>query len=277
MRLLIVLAVVLLPLGVGVAPSAAQLVSVQCCAVQADLERIGECLTGPEERDEPPQCPTAVQCVLGFGVDSGLTPALCDPDAKDATFPSQASCDGWSSSGEVITTCLARDAGFASLFDVSDNEGDGDVDLYDLVVFQNGYSVVLKQVQSDAVLASVECCLVGPVAASLSACLSGPNQTAIPTSCTAVSRCVFGFSDAIELGDQLYEFCRNEIGEPDGELLTFCSGWSAASVPVAFTCQTSPPVTFGFYVVADVDGDEDVDLADFAFFQTDWAEPSNKK
>lgn len=144
------------------------------------------------------------------------------------------------------------------------------LNLVDLAVFQIAYSTIPKQVQNGAILVSVECCLVGPVAASLGACWSGPGQSTIPQACAAASRCTFEFSESLELGDELYEICRNAVEPTDDVLPSICENWSNGANPVVFDCHTTPPVAMGFFVVADEDGDTDVDLADFARLQTDW-------
>jgi len=138
----------------------AQVVSVDCCVLEEHLLQVGECLSGPDGTETPSTCRSAAICVLGFGPDNLLTGVLCDPTQPVPPDEPRGYCVSWVNDRlQVTNRCVAAEAAGLNLFTMYDTDGDGDLDLTDIAVFQQTYQSVPKRVQSDAVLVSVECCL----------------------------------------------------------------------------------------------------------------------
>ena len=268
----------------------AQLVSVRCFTQQADLDRIGDCVSGDGNLMQPLTCPAGATCVLGFGGKVQLMPALCDPEDPDIPDPSRAYLSSWTDpTTPVWQECVAKPQASVSLFSVFDDEvraavntrprraaaqvSDGDLDLADLAVFLQVYDVTPKLVQSDAVLAYAECCVHESVIRNIGQCLSGPRVTTAPFPCDGVATCVAGFSEPVEIGDYQHKLCAS--GEPvlPGPSDAVCVSWQAEGVPAAHLCPARNIPGSTFFIVSDADGDADVDLADFAVFQREFAAP----
>ncbi|MFH1107840.1 MAG: hypothetical protein V1790_01390 [Planctomycetota bacterium] len=265
----------------------AQLVSVRCCTEQADLQKIGDCVSGPGGTSQPGTCPAAATCVLGFGEDAQLMGNLCDPQQTEISAPTRGFCSEWAN--EDLTTvrqCVGKRQASVSLFSVFDDEvraavntrprraaaqvSDGDLDLADLAVFHQVYDVTPKLVQSDAVLVYVECCVPEEVIRNIGQCLSGPRVTTAPFLCDGVATCVAGFSEPVEVGDYQHKLCAS--GEPvlPGPCEAVRVWWQAEGISPAHFCRASNIVGNTFFIVSDADGDADVDLADFAVFQREF-------
>ncbi len=268
----------------------AQLVSVRCCTEQAALQKIGDCVSGPGGTSQPGACPAAATCALGFGEDAQLMGNLCDPQQTEIPAPTRGFCSEWAN--EDLTTvrqCVGKPQVSVSLFSVFDDEvraavntrprraaaqvSDGDLDLADLAVFLQVYDVTPKLVQSDAVLVYVECCVPEEVIRNIGQCLSGPRVTTAPFPCDGVATCVAGFSEPVESGDYQHKLCAS--GEPvlPGPSDAVCLSWQAEGVPAVHLCPARNIPGSTFFIVSDADSDADVDLADFAVFQREFASP----
>jgi len=255
-------------------PVWAQLVSVRCCTEQADLERIGECISGPGNTSQPTSCLPAATCVLGFGDNAGLMESLCDPEQVLSPTPFRAYCSEWvDETATVVKQCVAKSNASINLFTVYDDDLDGDLDLQDLAVFDQVYDSVPKVEQSDAVLLSVECCVAESVVRAIGECLSGPGGTTIPSACDRTTTCVVGFSALVELGDWQYRLCTTGLPELPDPLTSYCVSWQMEGIPITHFCRGSRIAGNSFFVVSDSDGDGDVDLADFSVFQIEFGLP----
>ncbi len=249
----------------------AQLVSVRCCTEQPDLERIGECISGPGDTSQPTSCPPAATCVLGFGDNAGLMESLCDPAQVIPPIPFRAYCSEWvDETSTIVNQCVAKSNASINLFAVYDDDQDGDLDLQDLAVFDQVYDSVPKLVQSDAVLVAVECCVPDSVIRSIGDCLSGPGGTTIPGACDGTATCVVGFSELVELGDWQYKLCANGPAALPDPSTSFCDSWQMEGIQIIHSCRGSRTAGNSFFVVSDSDGDDDVDLADFSVFQREF-------
>lgn len=251
----------------------AQLVSVSCCTEQPDLEKIGECVSGPGDTLQPSSCPPAATCVLGFSDNSELMGSLCDPEQVIPPIPFRAYCSEWvDEASTVLTQCVAKSNASISLFAVYDDDQDGDLDLQDFAVFDQVYDSVPKLEQSDAVVAAVECCVPDSVVRAIGDCLSGPGGTTIPNACDRTATCVIGFSALVELGDWQYKLCASGPAALPDPSTSFCDSWQAEGIPITHSCRGSRIAGNSFFVISDSDGDGDVDLADFSVFQREFGQ-----
>jgi len=268
------MAIVAVVSAVWVAPAESQLVSVRCCTEENHLALIGDCVSGEGALMQPDTCPPSATCILGFGENTQLMAALCDPETNEIPpIPTRAYCSSWlHAATPVVHECVAKPEVMATLFTVYDDDGDGDLDESDVAVFEKVRETVPKLVQSEAVLTYVECCVAEEVIRNIGVCLSGPGVTTTPLPCDGAAPCVAGFSAPVETGDYLHELC----GEPavlpkPGE--SYCLAWQADDVPTAFLCLASNYPGNNYFIVSDTDGDADVDLSDFAVFQQEWGVP----
>jgi hypothetical protein len=100
-----------------------------------------------------------------------------------------------------------------------------------------------------------------------------PRVISTPPPCNEDIRCTLGFSAPVELGDYQYRMCAAGLPiDPDASI-GYCSSWQAAETPVVFACPANKAAGATFFVVSDSDGDDDVDLFDFAAFQRDFDLP----
>jgi hypothetical protein len=256
-----------------VSVSRAQLVSVKCCVTESDLFKFGYCTAGPDGKIVPASCPPAATCILRFGSDQSNMQALCDLGATPLD-PSRAYCTEWEvGAAEIHAECVAIPNITVSLFTGYDDENDGDLDLKDFSVYQDVYEPVPKQIQSDAVVASVECCLPFSGTQRIAECLSGPGECHDLGYCDLGSICVVGLSAAVEVGDYMDRICAEGATDLPDPATAFCISWADASIDAAFTCQAAYTEGITPFVVMDDDGDGDLDLLDFAVFQNDFGLP----
>jgi len=251
----------------------AQLVSMKCCVTEQDLAKFALCETDPVLSGVPDLCPAGATCVLGFGADQQNMQALCDLDATPVD-PPRAYCTEWHADSLLPQVfCVAKSNSSVNLFDAFDGFGDGDLDLADFSVFQDLYEPVPKQIQSDAVVASVECCLPFDGAQRIAECLSGPGECNDLGYCDLGSICVVGLSAPVEVGDYIDRICAQGATELPDPQTAFCISWFDPSIEVTSTCQAAFTVGITPFVVMDSDGDGDLDLLDFAAFQNDFGLP----
>lgn len=220
--------------------ASAQLVSVRCCTSQADLEQVGNCISGPGNTNHPSPCAAGATCVLGFGSSVEMMERLCAPDQQTVPSQSRGHCDSWvDAAAKVEHECVARPTTGVTLFESFDDEQDGDFDLRDLAVFAGAYNAVPKQVQSDARLVSLKCCVPEDVIRDIGVCLSGPGGETIPAACTHDMHCVAGFSEPLEAGDYLYRICASPSSVTPDSPNGLCSSWEDPEVQSAFECPVS--------------------------------------
>lgn len=200
--------------------AAAQVVSVSCCISEGNLTRIGECLSGPENDTFPPGCGSIVTCVLGFGGDTAIMDVMCDPARPELPDEPRAVCKSWTATeAQVTQECIAVPNTDFNLFEMYDADGDGDMDLRDAAAFQKIYQSVPKEVQSEARLVYVECCVP-----------AGGGADTTPT-------CTLGFDGVIEPGDYMYELCvPGSFPTPHTPGL-LCESWSVGYVPAMYLCE----------------------------------------
>jgi hypothetical protein len=215
------LSAVAVSLVVFAGEAAGQIVSMSCCVSEGNLTRVGECLSGPENDSLPPACGSVVTCVLGFGEDTTIMDVMCDPTYPELLDEPRAVCKSWTATqAQVTEECVALPNTQFNLFEMYDADGDGDLDLRDAAAFQMIYESVPKQVQSEARLVFVECCVPGV----------GDDGT--PT-------CILGFDGVIGPGDYLYELCApGSFPEPyiPGSQ---CESWSVGYVPAMYLCEAA--------------------------------------
>jgi len=253
------------------------------------LQRIGECVSGPDVKSQPSPCPPASTCVLGFGDNQAMMVILCDPEQIVPPDPHRGYCSSWTDeSVSVVQECVAKPNPSISLFTVFDDEGDGDLDLRDVAVFGQVYDTTPKLEQSDAILVYVECCVPVSVIRATGKCLTGPGPSyhctgnprqvicsgnPIPSTCDAAATCVVGFSSVVEVGDYQYKLCASGPADLPDPSTSYCDSWHMEEIPVVFSCRGSPIAGDSFFVVADSNGDGDVDLADFSVIQIEFELP----
>ncbi len=198
-------------------PSEARLVSVECCISEANLTRVGECLSGPDNTRVPQACGSIGTCVLGFNVDTALPDKMCDWTRPAIPNEPLAVCKSWvAPETSSAQKCVASPNTDFSPFEMFDADTDGDMDLRDMAALQQIYRLLPKQIQGDARLVFVECCV--------------PGTDRLPV-------CTLGFSGPVEPGDYLYELCRpGPVSEP-GTHGSTCYSWTAGYVPVAYLCE----------------------------------------
>jgi len=249
-------------------PASAQMVSVRCCSSQADLEKVGNCISGPGDPSRPPACAVGATCVLGFGANVETMGGLCDPDRPTIPDLSRGYCSSWADEEATIEhECVALPSTGISLFEVFDDDQDGDFDLLDLAMFFEAYNSVPKQIQSDARLVSLECCVPESVIRDIGVCLFGPGGGTIPAACTHDMHCTVGFSLPVEVGDYLYRLCASGLSVTPDLSDGICTFWQDPATPSAFECPVSKRAGLSLFVVSDADDDGDVDLRDFSVFQ----------
>ena len=213
---------------------------------------------------------------MGFGADLTLETLLCAPDQPEIVDPPRAYCSAWADeSTAVVYSCIADETFGVDLFSIWDQDADGDLDLRDLAAFLQVYESVPAQVQSEGRLVYSECCfsLVGLL--EIGDCLSGPGVQDVPAACEAFPTCIIGFSEPVRPGDYMYRLCDAVVTEPPDQTGALCTSWSDDDVPVAQLCEARFVFGVTFFNVFDDDGDEDLDLVDFAAFQRQFevAEP----
>lgn len=269
-------AVATMVLGVFCTRTEGQVISVRCCIEQPDLERIGECVSGPGDTSLPSSCPPAATCALGFGSNADLMESLCDPAQSAQPVPVRGYCSEWSDDNSVaVHECTAGLNPSINLFAVFDDEQDGDLDLGDLAVFHQVYDSTPKLEQSDAVLVYLECCVPQAVVKAIGNCLSGPGETALPGTCNAAANCIAGFSAPVEVGDWLNRLCASGPIVPPDPSNSYCSSWQSEEIPTVYLCPGSHISGLAMFVVSDSDGDGDVDLRDFAVLQREFEPPTD--
>lgn len=215
----------------------AQIVSVKCCISKGNLARIGECLSGPGDTTVPLACGSIGTCVLGFGEDTTFMGKMCDSELIDIPDEPRAVCKSWVAPDALVSQeCVASTNTDFNLFETFDADLDGDLDLWDIAVFQRNYLSLPKQIQSDARLVFVECCTPALEDSE------EPNETidggvaANATTTGTQPTCTLGFSGIIEPGDYLYRLCQptaalsREAGDPS------CVSWNTGA-PVVYFCE----------------------------------------
>jgi hypothetical protein len=243
---------------------------VQCCSVEADFAIIDQCVGGTSVLARPAACAPAATCILGFGPDGAFIDDLCG-GATSVPF-TNGFCSSWSEGSiPVVHQCVAIPSASVTMFEVWDDEQDGDLDAADMAVFDEVYAGVPKLDQTHAQLTGVECCIPDAVISAVAACLSGPNQTSPPPSCSIESYCTAGFSAPLEPGDWLYRTCLQSPTEPEPEFL-HCDSWTSGLSPAVFECRTVPFAGHSLFNLIDSDGDQDADLLDYAALQRAIAE-----
>jgi hypothetical protein len=75
-----------------------------------------------------------------------------------------------------------------------------------------------------------------------------------------------------EVADASAEWSSGQPIDPNASV-GYCSSWEVAETPVVFECPANKAAGVTFFVVSDSDGDDDVDLFDFAAFQRDFDLP----
>lgn len=251
--------------------ASAQLVSAQCCTVDADLDAVSGCYSGDGNTTRPEGCARGATCVLGFAAPDAqsemLRDRLCDPAVVEIPVFTQGFCSAWQAEdAEVSLWCVAKKEFSADIFATMDDDGDGDLDETDLALFEEVRTVVPKLVQSPAVLTGVECC-----APPDEYRLSGPGVPAEPL----VAHCVVEFSDEVVLGDYLFNLCSETSEGPYVPLNSLCTSWRFSDAASTFSCPATAAYAQAFAIVCDLSGDGDADLRDFAIYQRfrfDWAD-----
>ena len=227
-------------------PSRARLVSVECCISEGNLTRIGECLSGPDNTNIPQTCGSIGTCVLGFDTNTTLLPDMCDLRQPDIPDEPRAVCKSWVVPESVVAQeCVASPHMDFNLFEMHDADSDGDMDLRDMAVFQEGYRSLPTKAQSDARLVFVECCV--PAA----------DPRAV---------CTLGFSGVVEPGDFLYELCSPKPETKASAAGATCYSWSAGYVPVAYLCEARDVCEYRCPAESDGDTGGVGCFADFAGF-----------
>ncbi|MBI3834155.1 MAG: hypothetical protein HY287_07490 [Planctomycetes bacterium] len=245
----------------------------KCCVVESDLAKFSQCATDPVTSTAPDSCSAGATCVLGFGADQSNMQFLCDLEATPVD-PPRAYCTEWhAGAAQPQAFCVAKANASVNLFSTYDEDDDGDLDLADFGVFQDLYEPVPKQIQSDAVVASVECCLPFSGAQRIAECLSGPGECHDLGYCDLGSICVVGLSAAVDVGDYMDRICAEGTTELPDPQSAFCISWVDPSIDAAFICQAAFAEGITPFVVMDNDGDGDLDLLDFAAFQNDFGLP----
>jgi len=158
-----------------------------------------------------------------------------------------------------------------TLFELFDIEQDGDLDIADLSPYVSTYDFVPKLVQSDAELISAECCIPDAVLSEIGECLSGPDASDQPATCEIEPLCTAGFSAPLEPGDWLYKVCSQSPPGPSPQA-AYCTSWNTSDEPAGFECVAAHLRGHSLFELIDVDGDVDVDLADYAVLQRDIAD-----
>jgi hypothetical protein len=162
---------------------------------------------------------------------------------------------------------VAADNAGIDLFTLLDSQGDGDFDLRDFALFQEGFGTVPKVIQTESRIVSVECCYPEGHVRGIGLCLSGPGVSSAPGACESGALCEVGFSEPVELGDYMYELCSSgPVVMPDPSE-SFCSAWLKEGSEPVQTCRAAYAQGVSPFIVFDNDGDADLDMFDFASFQ----------
>ena len=207
---------------------------------------------------------------MGFGptTDPSIVDALCNEDAVVPPEEPRAVCASWRDEHAFITEeCVAADNAGVDLFTLLDYRGDGDLDLRDFALFQEGFGTFPKVIQAEARIVSLECCYPDGYVRGIGPCLSGPGVSSAPRACESGAVCEVGFSEPVELGDYMYELCSpGSIIMPD-PLQSFCSTWAEEGGEPVQTCRAAYAQGVSPFTLFDHDCDTDLDMFDFASFQ----------
>ena len=243
----------------------AQVAAVKCCISEGNVLRIGECLSGPDNTDVPPACGSIGTCVLGFDADIALMGEMCDPEDPEIPDDPRAVCRTWTTGNGVVTEqCVASANTDFSLFKTYDTDGDGDLDLRDMAVFQQIYRPLPKQDRGVTQVVSVKCCISESNLIRIGDCLSGPDNTNVRAVCGSIGTCVLGFSgDTTNMG----ELCNPRNPDIPDDPRAVCTSWTTESAPATQRCVAAPNTDFSLFDTYDADGDGDLDLRDIAAFQ----------
>jgi hypothetical protein len=243
----------------------AQVVSVECCISDGNLTRIGACLSGPANAMIPHTCGSIGTCMLGFGPDTTLMDAMCDPDQAYPSDEPRAVCRSWVAAGTSVThECVAKPNTDFNLFAMYDADHDSDLDLWDIAAFQMVYRSLPTLTPSDARLVSVECCISEANLTRIGECLSGPDNTRAPAACGSIGTCVLGFNVDTAVPDRMCDWTQPAIPH---EPLAVCKSWVAPESSAAQRCVASPNTDFSPFEMFDADDDGDMDLQDVAGLQ----------
>ena len=167
---------------------------------------------------------------------------MCNPERPEILDEPRAVCNSWGAHDASISKdCVASPNADFNLFKTFDADLDGDLDLWDIAVFQQNYLSLPKQVQSDARLVFVECCTP---ALENSEATKQTFEVAVAATATTTGMqptCTLGFSGILEPGDYLYRLCQptaalnREVGDPS------CVSWNTGD-PVVYFCETAGDV-----------------------------------
>jgi hypothetical protein len=262
-----------------------QIIGIECCATDADFQRIGLCMSGPGNEERPEGCPTAGICVIGYAHDGACGPQQTPPDDFGRGL-----CSSWRvGDDEPVARCVAPPTIGIDLFSLYDHDvevypirvltepdqpADGDVDLMDFSVFQNIYPIFPNAVQPKANPFVAECCLAEDGLRRLGNCLSGPGIDTQPAGCESHLSCVIGFDAPVGPGDEMFQLCRAGEPLPPKTGLETCVGIEDTPFVPAFECQAAPLPGVDTFSTFDGDADGDFDLADYARYQYSLAVPT---
>jgi hypothetical protein len=253
----------------------AQLVSVRCFTGEEHLDRFDDCVSGPGMVSRPEACPAAAACVLGFGEDARVAPALCLPGDPPLPSFTRAFQSSWTvETVPIVHECVAKPYLMASLFSVYDDDGDGDVDGSDGALFEKATESPPNLVQSEAVLTYLQCCVAEEVIRNIGRCLSGPGATKTPLLCDGLAACIAGFSEPVQPGDFQFRLCGEPAVLPKPKD-AYCITWQDEHTATSFLCPAAAIPGNTQFIVSDSDGDGDVDLFDFAVYQREWESTPN--
>ncbi|MHC4697337.1 MAG: hypothetical protein ACYTFA_11390 [Planctomycetota bacterium] len=123
--------------------SKAHVVSVECCLPAVELLRIGECMSGPGLTHAPGTCRFPASCTIGFSepvYPGDFLHHLCGTGPPEPPDPADAFCASWYQTGEpAADVCEVDFASGVGSFVTFDSDGDGDLDLADLAVYQREF------------------------------------------------------------------------------------------------------------------------------------------
>jgi hypothetical protein len=193
---------------------------------------------------------------------------MCTGKPDEVPVFDRAVCTRWSSGESPTIRCEAAGAEGVSLHALLDSDDDGDLDLRDFAACQQVRHFAPNLDQSQAVIAHVECCTGESAARRLGDCLSGPAINQPPPQCGAPAACEIAFTEPVQEGDFAHLLC--DAGAPGipSEDPLFCEAWPEPELAVSTFCSAPPPFGLTTLTVFDADGDGDLDLADYANFQS---------